>query len=307
MVTQAHPQLARRSVIAWIRDLFLVRTWIEFMCLFNKCKCSAVLRGDYAWRIAGESFCWTFTKVFVRLPCSNGRSRERDCPLVVKLRTARHGWARRSGWKIAAPFLTPRQKHGWVRAASLNPKWLLTTPNGKTDMWVTERKRVENTGELMPFCCWFWLCGNQCRAPHASILLNPHFNFLPHYWILLGSLNCYSLNLWTGRTTEGKIGMAEFDFQRHSGHDCSPGPFPLTESPHLAAASWQRRCELTFIWQGADSARGSLPLQRLVGKKWSTDKVVYYTLSTLQRLKASLGPVGFCGRHALTRKWWVSP
>lgn len=274
------------------------------MCLCSKCKCRAVLRGDYAWRIAGESFCWTFTKVFVRPSLSSWTQQRAWVPSSGE--TAHCRWARCSGWKIAAPILTHRQKHGWVRAASLNPKWLLTTPNGKTDMWVTERKRVGNTGELMPFCCWFWLCGNQCRAPHASVLLNPHFNALPHYWILLGSLNCYSLNLWTGRTTEGKIGMAEFDFQRHSGRDYSPGPFPLTKTSHLAAASWQRRCELTFIWQAADSATGSLPSRWLAGKKWSTDKVVYYTLSTLQRLKASLGPVGFYGRHALTRKWWVS-
>lgn len=66
MVTHAHPQHARTCVIEWIRDLFLVRIWIQFMCLCSRCKYRAVLRGDEAWRIAGESFCWTYTKVFVR-------------------------------------------------------------------------------------------------------------------------------------------------------------------------------------------------------------------------------------------------
>lgn len=159
MVAQAHPQHARtdtRCVIAWIRDLFLVRMWIQFVCLCSKCECRAVLRGDYAWRIAGESFVGPSRRFLFDSPCSQRRSRERDCPLVAKLRTPQHSWARCSSREITAPFLTHRQKHGWVRAASLNPKWLLTTPNGKTDMWVTEHKRVENTGESMPFCCWFW-------------------------------------------------------------------------------------------------------------------------------------------------------
>lgn len=144
----------------------------------------------------------------------------------------------------------------------------------------------------MPFCCWFWLWRNWFCPLHASILLKTHFHTLPQEWILLSWT--VILYIYRGEETQRAACCSEISFAKALRVWVLTWGVPYCKTC-FAGASWQERCEFTIIWQAADSATDSLLSWRLTEKKWSRGKVVYYTLSTVQRLEALLGPQGSVG------------
>lgn len=84
--------------------------------------------------------------------------------------------------------------------------------------------------------------------------------------------------------------MLGFNFRRLLGRDDSPGVPRLVRLLASLQLLDRKRCELAVMWQAADGATGYRPSHRHAGKKWSTDKVIYYTLSTAQRPEAPTRP-----------------